>query len=272
LPGPSALWRLPVGVEHFRQEVVSYGTSAPDELRAGGSAWRRAWASVEERLQLERLSYPVPRHANRIGYILGGTSLVGMVILLVTGIWLAQFYNPDPAHAHDSVNYIIGTAPLGSIVRGIHFWTGNIVVIAVLLHLGRVFLTGSYKRPREFNWLVGLVLLAITVGFSFTGSVLKWDQEAVEALGHNSEVGELIGTIGGWFSPEFTQSTSILVRLYIAHVAILPFALVLVLVVHFFQIRTHGISPLPTEHDRAVDGGPAPDKTGSGRRRIPTSR
>lgn len=186
-----------------------------------------------------------------------------MVILLVTGIWLAQFYNPDPDHAHDSVNYIIGTAPLGSIVRGVHFWTGNLVVILVLLHMARVFASGSYKRPREFNWLVGLVLLTITIGFAFMGSVLKWDQEAFEALGHNTEIGDLLGTIGGWFSPEFAHSTSILVRLYIAHVAILPFALILVLVVHLFQIRTHGISPLPSDHDRALEGGPAPDKTGS---------
>ncbi|HSR25449.1 MAG TPA: cytochrome b N-terminal domain-containing protein [Candidatus Eisenbacteria bacterium] len=239
------------------------GAVAPEAAEGSPGAWRRAWASVEERLQLERLAYPVPRHANRLGYILGGTSLAGMVILLVTGIWLAQFYNPDPDHAHDSVSYITSTAQLGSIVRGVHFWTGNFVVILVMLHMGRVFVTGSYKRPREFNWLVGLVLLVITIAFSFTGTVLKWDQEAFEALGHNTEIGNLIGAIGGWFSPEFTHSTSILARIYIAHVAILPFALVLVLIVHFFQIRTHGISPLPSEHDRALGGGPEPDKTGS---------
>jgi len=205
----------------------------------------------------------VPRHANRFGYVLGGTSLAGMVILLVTGIWLAQYYDPEPAHAHPSVSYIIGSAPLGSVVRGIHFWTGNLVVITVLLHMARVFVTGSYKRPREFNWLVGLVLLAVTIGFAFTGTVLKWDQEAFEALGHNTEIGELLGTIGAWFSPEFTHSTEILVRIYMAHIAILPFALVLVLIVHLYQVRVHGISPLPAENDRAVEGGPAPERTGS---------
>ncbi len=235
----------------------------PDIAPERRSTWRRTWDAVDERLQLNRLAYPVPRHANRIGYILGGTTLAGMVIVFITGIWLAQFYNPDPDHAHESVDYIISTAPLGSLMRGIHFWTATIVVILVLLHMARVFTTGSYKEPREFNWLVGLGLLAITIGFAFTGSVLKWDQEAFEALGHNTEIGNLIGSIGAWFSPEFTHSTAILVRLYIAHIAILPFGLVLVLVIHLFQIRVHGISPLPAEHDRAVEGGPAPHETGS---------
>lgn len=230
------------------------------ERRTG---WRRGWTVLDQRLQLNRLAYPVPRHANRLGYILGGTTLAGIVIVFITGIWLAQFYNPDPAHAHESVNYIISKAPLGSLVRGVHFWTATLVVILVLMHMGRVFTTGSYKEPREFNWLVGLGLLAVIIGFAFTGSILKWDQEAFEALGHNTEIGALIGSIGVWFSAEFTHSTPILVRLYIAHIAILPFALVVVLVVHIFQIRVHGISPLPVEHDRAVEGGPAPDKTGS---------
>ncbi len=238
-------------------------TVVPGSPDGTGSALRRAWASVEQRLQLGRLAYPVPKHANRLGYVLGGTSLAGMVILLVTGIWLAQFYDPEPAHAHPSMSYIIGSAPLGGIVRGIHFWTATLVVITVLLHMGRVFATGSYKRPREFNWLVGLALLAITIGFTFTGTVLKWDQEAFEALGHNTEIGELLGAIGAWFSPEFTHSTGILVRIYMAHIAILPFALVLVLVIHLFQVRVHGISPLPADNDRALEGGPTPDRTGS---------
>src|SRR3989337_1602385 len=83
----------------------------------------------------------------------------------------------------------------------------------VLLHMGRVVATGSYKRPREANWLIGLGLLAITLGLVFTGTVLKWDQEGFEALGHNVEIGNLLGAVGVWFSPEFADQVPILVRL-----------------------------------------------------------
>jgi ubiquinol-cytochrome c reductase cytochrome b subunit len=113
------------------------------------------------------------------------------------------------------------------------------------------------------NWLIGLGLLAITMGLIFTGTVMKWDQEGYEALGHNVEAGSLLGALGFWFSNDFEASLPILGRLYMAHVVILPAIGTLLLISHFLLVKRHGISSLPVVADAAVDGGPQPVKTGS---------
>ncbi len=228
-----------------------------------GGRWLRAWQAIDERLGLSGLAYPVPAHANGIGYILGGITFFGFLILAATGIWLAQFYHPTPATARESVVYIMNVAPLGDVVRGVHFWVSNIVMATVLLHMGRVYVTGSYKRPREANWLIGLGLLGVTLGLVFTGTVLKWDQEGYEALGHNVEIGSLLGSFGFWFSADFTTSLPIVGRLYIAHIVILPALGTMLLIAHFLLVKRHGISALPAQADAAVDGGPAAAKGGS---------
>lgn len=232
--------------------------SMPARSRRG-----RTWSAIDERLGLSGLAYPVPAHANGIGYILGGITFFGFLILAVTGIWLAQFYHATPEAARTSIAYTMNTAPAGDIVRGIHFWTSNIVMASVLLHLGRIFVTGSYKRPREANWLIGLGLLAITMGLIFTGTVMKWDQEGYEALGHNVEAGKLLGAFGFWFSGDFEASLPLLGRLYMAHAVILPALGTLLLIAHFLLVKRHGISSQPAAADAAVDGGPAPSKGGS---------
>lgn len=204
------------------------------------------WDKVDERLGLSGLAYPVPAHANSLPYVLGGITLVGFLILIATGVLLAQFYHPHPANAHDSVIYIITEVPFGDFIRSVHFWTANLVVVTALLHLIRVFTTASYKRPREANWLVGVGLLAVTLGFVFTGTVLKWDQEGVEALAHNREIGELLGLWGVWFTNEFTLSAPLLTRLYLGHVAVLPAAFTLLIIAHIYLIKQLGISPKAT--------------------------
>lgn len=218
----------------------------------------RFWGKVDERLGLSGLAYPVPEHANTLPYLLGGITLFGFIILVVTGVLLAQFYHPHPADAHDSVIYIITQAPFGDFIRSVHFWTANLVVITAILHLIRVFITGSYKRPREANWLVGVGLLAVTLGFVFTGTILKWDQEGVEALAHNREIGELLGLWGVWFTSEFTRSVPILTRLYIGHLTLLPAAFTLLIIAHVYLIKQLGISPRAT--GEATSGSPTKEQ------------
>jgi ubiquinol-cytochrome c reductase cytochrome b subunit len=203
----------------------------------------RKW--IDERLGLEALAYPVPAHANSVLYTLGGITLFGILVLIATGIYLAQFYHADPPEARQSVEYIITTARLGDFVRGLHFWMANLVVITLLLHVLRVFATGAYRAPRELNWIVGVGLLAVTLGLVFTGTVLKWDQEGWEALQHNEEIGNLLGGVGIWFTSDFTTSSPILERLFIAHIAILPVLLIGLVAAHFYLVKYHGISSLP---------------------------
>ena len=213
---------------------------------------------LSERLGLKGLAYAVPEHANSLPYLLGGITLTGFIILFITGIYLAQFYHPHPADAHRSVVYIVTSAPLGDLVRSIHFWTAQIVTVTVLLHMLRVLFTGSYKRPREINWYVGLGLLAVTLGLVFTGSVLKFDQESVEALQHNKEAANVIGSLGAWFSAEFSRSVPLLTRLFNGHIMVLPLIFGLLIAAHIYLIKQHGISPKITpdavSHSTAGEG------------------
>ena len=217
--------------------------------------FKRTWDYFDEHLGLSALRYPVPPHANTFWYTLGGMTFVGLIVLVLTGIWLAQYYSPDPGAARLSVAYIQHTAPLGDVIRGIHVWTAYIVVVLVLLHLIRVAVTAAYKHPREFNWVVGLGLLGLLLfGGIFTGTVLRWDQEAYEALEHNTATAQLFGTVGGFFSRGFTLSVGILPRLYAAHVSIVPLLLAGFLIAHIFLIKHHGIAPTATQ----ADAGEAP--------------
>jgi len=212
------------------------------------------WGWIDERLGLQALAYPVPAHANSVLYTLGGITFFGILVLLGTGIYLTQFYHADPPEARQSVEYIISTARLGDFVRNLHFWMANLVTITLLLHALRVFATGAYRAPRELNWVAGVGLLGVTLGLVFTGTVLKWDQEGWEALQHNEEIGELLGGAGIWFTSDFTTSTPILERLFIAHVAILPVLLLALVAVHFLLVKYHGVSSLPG-HDEQRQAG-----------------
>lgn len=205
------------------------------------------WRALDDRLGFSRLAYRVPEYANSLPYMLGGTALGCFVILALTGIYIAQFYNPStPATAYQSVIYIMTQAPFGAFVRSIHYWAANAFILIILLHLIRVFISGSYKKPRELTWLTGLLLFALSLGFYFTGSVLKQDQEAVEALTHNIGIGELLGGIGTWFTSGFAVSVSLVARVLFAHITILVFFFLAVLALHLYLIKLHGISPKPT--------------------------
>lgn len=230
--------------------------SAPARHEERGAARpRRVLGWLDDRLGLSALRYAVPPHANTIWYTLGGVTFVGLLVLIASGVWLGQYYNPDPLAARQSVIQIQNNVRLGDVIRGIHVWMAYIVVITSALHLIRIVVTASYKEPRELNWLVGLALFgAVLFGSVFTGTVLRWDQEAYEAMVHNMEIAGVLGSFGGFFSDTFSTSVSMLPRLYIAHVSIVPMLILALLVAHIFLIKHHGISPTPTQ----ADAGEAP--------------
>ena len=205
----------------------------------------RAIAAVDERLGLSTFRYPVPEHANTLGWSLGGLTATSLLVLIATGIVLTQYFNPTPEAANVSTRAIVTDVPLGEFTRSLHFWAAQAMYVLVALHLIRVFLTGSYKRPREGNWLIGVGMFALVIGAVFTGTVIKWDQEGFEALEHNLAMGDLLGGFGAWFSTDFSENLPIIVRLYVAHVVIIPGLILALLAVHFLLVKLHGISAAP---------------------------
>lgn len=199
------------------------------------------------RLGWQGNDYPIPAIANRVPYFLGGLTLCGIAIQVLTGIYLAQFYNPEPSSAHSSVIYITERAWLGDFVRSLHLWSANFVLITVVLHLLWVFWRGSYKKPREFTYWAGVVMLGILFFFYFTGTAIKNDQEGIEALAHNIAAAERAGPFGKLLTPSFTSSAPLLTRLYGMHVSVLPLALLGVLALHLWLIRYLGIHTHPGE-------------------------
>ena len=215
---------------------------------------RRALAAVDERLGIDALRYPVPEHANNLGWSLGGLTLISFLTLLVTGIYLAQFYNPMPEQANQSVRALTDVW-VGPFARGLHYWAAQAMYVLVALHLLRVVFHGSYKRPREGNYLVGVTMFTLVLAALFTGTVLKWDQEGFEALTHNNEIGALLSGLGFWLTPEAVGNVPILVRLYSAHVVLIPGLIIVLLILHALLVKRHGISPhpdiTPRAHERA---------------------
>ena len=207
---------------------------------------RRVIDVIDERLGIKALEYPVPEHANNLAWSLGGITAFAFVVLIATGILLVQFYAPVPESANASVRDMVTQVWGMRFVRGLHFWAAQAMYVTAALHLLRVFFTGSYKRPREGNWLIGVAMFGLVIFALFTGTVLKWDQEGFEALGHNLEVADMLGGVGVWFSPDFASRVSILVRLYGAHVVIIPGLILVLFTLHALLVKRHRISPHPS--------------------------
>jgi quinol-cytochrome oxidoreductase complex cytochrome b subunit len=200
---------------------------------------------------------------------LGIASAAAFLITLVTGILLMFYYKPYPEVAYQSIKDIHFIVPTGRFIRNIHRWAANIMVVAVLVHMARTFFTAAYRKPREFNWLVGMALLVLTLALSFTGYLLPWDQLAYWAItiGANiaqspREVTDALG-ITDFFDPGEMQRLLLLgsdvvgpvalIRFYLLHVMILPLALAGLMAVHFWRIRKDGGLVRPADADQKLD-------------------
>jgi quinol-cytochrome oxidoreductase complex cytochrome b subunit len=196
---------------------------------------------------------------------LGIAAVSCFFILVVSGVLLMFYYKPYPEAAYQSIKDIHFVVPTGRFIRNVHRWAGNMMVVVVLLHMARVFYTAAYRAPREFNWVIGMGLLAITLGLSFTGYLLPWDQLAYWAItiGANiaqspREVTDALG-ITEWFDVGGLQKLLLLgsedvgeealIRFYLLHVMILPLLLVALMAVHFWRIRKDGGLARPVDAD-----------------------
>ena len=237
-----------------------------------GSLPRRFWRSAfprrltastdRERAQLTRFTFllhlrpirlpePTLRWTHTFG--LGGSSLVLVALQVMTGILMMLVYRPVPEAAYGSVVELERAVLFGSLVRGTHWWGANLLVVVVLLHLARVFLTGGYHGPRQFNWVIGCLLLAAVAAAAFTGYLLPWDQLAYWAvtvatgmLAYVPVVGESLqhAVRGG---PEVGADT--LTTFYTLHTTIVPVALIALMGFHFWRVRRAGGVVVPPDPD-----------------------
>ena len=178
-------------------------------------------------------------------FTLGSVLLALLGVQLLTGAFLTLYYAPTPDHAYDSVRFIIGTTP-GRIVRGLHHYGSSFIIVALVLHMTRVVMFGSYKAPREATWLSGLVLLALILGFSLTGYLLPWDQRAYWATVVTINISRLTPGAGEIVAGLLQGGAQIgaltLTRWYALHVIFLPALLLGLVVLHIVLMRRHGIS------------------------------
>lgn len=201
--------------------------------------------------------HPVKVHKNTLRpwftMGLGLISLFLFLILTVTGVLLMFYYVPSTTQAYDRMLDLRGSVAFGDFLRNMHRWSAHGMVAAVFLHMCRVFFTGSYKKPREFNWVLGVGLFLLTLFLSFTGYLLPWDQLAFWAI--------TVGTAIAGYAPVFgeqirflllgdtTVGQEALLRFYVLHVAVLPIAMVTMIAIHFWRIRKDGGMSRPADSD-----------------------
>jgi len=201
--------------------------------------------------------HPVKVHRNSLKATytlgLGLISFFLFFILVVTGILLMFYYVPSTTQAYDRMLDLRGTVAFGIFLRNMHRWAAHGMVAAVFLHMCRVFLTGSYKPPREFNWVLGVLLLLITLFMSFTGYLLPWDQLAFWAITVGTSIASYAPLVGKQMKFILLGDTTVgqeaLLRFYVLHVAVLPAVLSLLVAIHFWRIRKDGGLSRPAEED-----------------------
>jgi quinol-cytochrome oxidoreductase complex cytochrome b subunit len=218
-------------------------------MQAQQSIGWRVWTWLDNRYHLAELTgallhVEIPRSART--YYLGGITLFFFIVQVVTGILLTIYYQPTPDTAYNSILFIMNEVNFGWLIRSIHAWGANLMILFCVLHLVRIFFQGVYKAPRELTWGVGFVLLIVTLGFGFTGYLLPWDQRAFWATVVGSEIAGAV-PLAGEYALTFLRSGSditarTLTRFYGIHVLVLPVSLAGLLIIHLAMVHQQGLA------------------------------
>ena len=188
----------------------------------------------------------VKRHGVKLSYTLclGGLSFFLFILLTITGIFLMFYYTPTAELAYSDIEALSTSVAFGSLVRNMHRWGAHLMVLSVFLHMSRVFYHGAYKPPREFNWVVGVILLLLTLLLSFSGYLLPWDQLALWAVTVGTNMAGFVPVMGDQVKFALLAgvevSAATLLRFYVLHVLAFPFIIVLFMAVHFWRVRKDG--------------------------------
>ena len=203
----------------------------------------------------------IPRDAKT--FYLGGITLFLFVIQVITGTLLALYYSPTPGSAYESVLAITSDVEFGWLIRSIHHWAANLMIISLVLHMLRIFLQAAYKFPRELTWIVGGGMFGITILFGFTGYLLPWDQRAYWATTVGTEIAGAVPLIGQPLllllrgGPDVTDAT--LTRFFGIHVLVLPLMLAGLTALHLLFVHQQGLASPKRPEPRP--GRPGPDLT-----------
>ncbi|MCS7010108.1 MAG: cytochrome b N-terminal domain-containing protein [Anaerolineales bacterium] len=218
--------------------------------------WRKLYQWLEERLGLSDLYKSLldrPEPKGNWWNTLGSASLFLFLMQGLTGIFLTVYYTPSPDHAYDSIQYIMTGVRFGWLIRGIHHWGASLMVLVVFIHMLRVFVTASYKYPRELTWLVGVGLLLLTLGMGFTGYLLPWNQKSYWATTVGTAIAGTAPFIGEFIMKALRGGSDLsaltLSRFFAAHIWILPGLLAALIGVHLYLIIKHGESAFPDKDD-----------------------
>jgi ubiquinol-cytochrome c reductase cytochrome b subunit len=181
--------------------------------------------------------------------VFGSVALFLFMVQAFTGIMLAFNYAPTTGDSYDSLRYILTALTAGPLMRGLHHWGASMIVVVVVLHMVQVFLYGAYKKPREATWMVGAVLLLVTLAYGLTGYLLPWDNRAYWGTMVTTQIAAMSPGVGLYLTRLLGAADGIGVvtfaRFYAMHVLILPPATILLVALHVFLVRRHGVAPHP---------------------------
>jgi cytochrome b6 len=227
-------------------------------MRTRIAAWGRERLPLEAVTELVRhKSVPVHRHS--FAYYLGGMTLFLFAMQVGTGALLLLYYRPSSSEAYESVQFIMTRVKFGWLVRSIHSWSANLMVAAAVAHLFSVLFLHAYRRPRELTWISGMLLLALTLGFGFTGYLLPWNELAYFATRVGTDIMAAVPVAGDFLvrfirgGPDVTGAT--LTRLFGMHVAILPMIATVLVGMHIWLVQSHGMSVPPHVEEEAERAG-----------------
>ena len=182
--------------------------------------------------------------------VFGSVALFLILIQFFTGSMLAFNYAPTPGDAYDSVRYIMTEVTGGRLMRGLHHWGASLIIVIVVLHLIQVFIWGAYKKPREGTWIVGVILLLMTLAFGLSGYLLPWDNRAYWGTTVTTRIGATVPGMGPYVSRLLGSAGGDIgvvtfARFYAAHVLLLPPITMILIVFHVYMVRRHGVAPAP---------------------------